>query len=361
MSMQAKLLLLSVVTVACFAPPHRASAETLRVAGLPTGTLTQFPAVKAPERIPATSKVPGFYAVRPPNPGGKMAAMNQQFIMLFTNESAAREMTSGRGFGGFEQGTDECFSDRAVDVDIDQEGGPAEWSPSLQPLIQLAPHFESAEQRRQLGPKAPSDVTPVHRERFVIENGEAKLEMVDAWVDPVTMGVRLIARGSLGLKKVGEAPGDLTIYAAQERTHVQLVVRRHAKDDEKPIDPSDFTNARVLARSRQMPLMLHTPSGVTEGSQCGFVRVTLHAEKGVGEMARVESAVVNVFPAEEQPKKKESVLGALIGNGNAAQDLSMPEVRVRPLSINLSTTWLTHDAEPVLSITMGWAGRDRKM
>lgn len=354
-----KLLLLSVVAAACFVPEGRASADTLRVAGLPTGTITQFPAAKAPEHIPGSSKVPGFYPVRPPEMG-KMKGMNRQFIMLFTDEASAREVGSGRGFPGGE-GADDCLSDRAVDVDIDQDGGPAEWSPSLQPLVQLAPHFESAEQRRAQGRNAPSDVTPVHRERFVIENGEAKLETVDAWVDPTTMGVRLIGRGSLALKKVGEAPGDLTIYAAQERTHVQLIVRRHAADDDKPIDPSDFTNARAIARSRQMPLMVHTPSGGAEGSQCGFVRVTLHAEKGVGEMARVESAVVNVFPAEEQPKKKESVLGALIGNGNAAEDLTMPEVRVRPLSINLSSTWLTHDAEPVLSITMGWAGRDRKM
>lgn len=358
--MKAKLLLLSVVAVACLVSEDRASAETLRVAGLPTGTVTQFPAAKAPDRIPASSKVPGFHPARPPMEGA-MKGMNRQFIMVFTNETAARELSSGRGFSGFGDPTDECFSDRAVDVDIDQEGGAAEWSPSLQPMIQLAPHFESAEQRRAMGRNAPSDVTPVHRERFIVENGEAKLEMVDAWVDPVTTGVRLIGRSALPLKKVGEAPGDLTIYAAQERTHVQLVVRRHGKDDDKPIDPSDFTNARAIARSRQMPLMVHTPSGTAEGSQCGFVRVTLHAEKGVGEMARVESAVVNVFPAEEQPKKKESVLGALIGNGNAAQDLTMPEVRVRPLSINLSSTWLTHDAEPVLSITMGWAGRDRKM
>ncbi len=358
--MNKKLLLVSLVAVACFVPEERASADTLRVAGLPTGTITQFPAAKAPDRIPANSKVPGFYPVRPPAEG-KMKMMNRQFIMLFTKEETAREMGSGRGFSGFDNGMDECFSDRAVDVDIDQEGGPAEWSPSLQPLVQLAPHFESAEHRRGAGRNAPSDVTPVHRERFVIENGEAKLETVDAWVDPTTMGVRLIGRASLALKKVGEAPGDLTIYAAQERTHVQLVVRRHAPDDDKPIDPSDFTNARAIARSRQMPLMVHTPSGVTEGSQCGFVRVTLHAEKGVGEMARVESAAVNVFPAEEQPKTKESVLGSLIGNGNAAQDLTMPEVRVRPISINLSSTWLTHDAEPVLSISMGWAGRDRKM
>jgi len=363
-NMKLKLLLLSLAALACLTPEDHASAETLRVAGLPTGTVTQFPAAKAPERIPGNSKVPGFYPARqpvPPGIDGKMAQMQRKFLMVFTNENAAREVTSGRGFSGFGEATDECFSDRAVDVDIDQEGGPAEWSPSLQPLIQLSPHFESAEQRRAMGRNAPSDVTPVHRERFVIENGEAKLEMADAWVDPNTMGVRLIGRSSLPLKKVGEAPGDLTIYAAQERTHVQLVVRRHAKDDDKPSDPSDFRDARNIARSRQMPLMVHMPSGTAEGSQCGFVRVTLHAEKGVGEMARVESAEVSVSPLEEQPKARTSALGAFLGNGNAAQDLTMPEVRVRPISINLSSTWMTHDAEPVLSITMGWAGRDRKM
>jgi hypothetical protein len=336
-------------------------ADTLRVAGLPTGTMTQFPAAKAPERIPGGSKVPGFFPARPKE-SGKQGMPS--FIMVFTDDKSARDVSEGRGFGGFGNGPmDECFSERAVDVDIDQEGGPAEWSPSLQPMVQLAPHFQSAEMRRQMGRTAPSDVTPVHRERFVSEGAEVRIETVDAWVDPVTLGVRLIGRGSLPLKKIGEAPGDITIYAAQERTHVQLVVRRHAKADDKPVDPTDFSSPEAVMRQheRQMPLVIHNSSGATESSGCGFARVTLHAEKGIGEMARVETAVVSVNPPEEQPKKKDSPLAALLGNGNAAVDLTRPEVRVRPMSINLSSTWLTHDAEPVVSVTMGWAGRDRKM
>jgi hypothetical protein len=207
------------------------------------------------------------------------------------------------------------------------------------------------------------EVTAVHQEHFIdLGGGKAQLDMLDAWVDPTTRGVRTIGTASLALKKVADAPGGFAIYAARDRSHVQFVIRR-VKDDSGDSPPTGRPSLADLRKNqmRHMPLQIESSSGSRDSSSCGFARVALHAEQGVGEMARLDTSVVSVMPAEEQPEQKESPLHALLGTGDAAQDLAQPELHIRPLHINLSTSWTTRDKEPVVSITFGWGGRDKKM
>jgi hypothetical protein len=350
-------------TTALAAP---SSADTVKFASLPTGQVTQHPVGEGPKQIPATEKVPGFYVAKPP-PEQTMNGRNP-YVMMFSKEKDAKDFSAGKGgfMGMSDELADVCFSERAVDLDIDEPGGPAEWSPSLEPGVHMSPHFLPSPPRPK-GSKPVKmtdmprkfEVTAVHQEHFVdLGGGKAQLEMVDAWVDPSTKGVRQIAKATLDLKRVGDAPGGFAIYAARERTHVQLVVRR-VKDPDATSGGS-FADMR-RARMMRMPLMIEASSGARDASSCGFARVALHAEQGVGEMAKLETSVVSVVPAEEQPEKKESPLQALLGGGDAMQDLSQPELHMRPMSINLSTSWTSHDKEPVVSITLGWAGRDKKM
>jgi len=344
------------------------SAETLKFASLPTGAVTQHPVGDAPKAIPASEKLAGFYVAKPP-PEQTMGGRNQ-FAMMFSKEKDAKDFATGKGGfrGSSEEMADVCFSERAVDVDIDADGGPAEWSPSLEPGVQMSPHFMPSPPRpkgakpgktsMELPPRK-FEVTAVHQEHFVdLGSGKAQLEMVDAWVDPTTKGVRQIGKATLELKRVTDAPGGFAIYAARERTHVQLVIRR-VKDAE--VSGAGSVADMRRARMMRMPLMIEASSGAHDASSCGFARVALHAEQGVGEMAKLETQVVSVVPAEEQPEKKESPLAALLGGGDSMQDLSQPELHMRPMTINMSTSWTSHDKEPVVSITMGWAGRDKKM
>lgn len=343
-----------------------AHADTIKFASLPTGQVTQHPVGEAPKAIAAAEKVPGFIVARPPSEprtGGKF-----DFVMMFSSAKAAKDFSTGNGFGMTDETHDVCFSERAVDLDIDESGGPAEWSPSLEPGVHMAPHFLPVP-RSKTG-KATSfrdmprkfEVTAVHQERFVdLGGGKAQLEMQDAWVDPSTRGARPIgAKATLTLAKVADAPGGLVIYAARERTHVQFVVHRAPSPERDPsAGPTSFAERRQQEMSR-MPILIEASSGMHDASTCGFARIPLHAEHGVGEMARIDTQVVSVMPPEDQPEKKESPLQALLGN-DAAQDLNQPELHVRPMSINLSTSWTTRDKEPVISITFGWAGRDKKM
>ncbi len=346
------------------------SAETLKFASLPTGQVTQHPVGEGPKTIPATEKVPGFFVAKPPPEQTMNGRM--QFSMIFSKEKDAKDFSTGKGgfMGSSEEQADVCFSERATDVDIDEPGGPAEWSPSLEPGVHMSPHFMPMPPRAKGGkPVRMQDiprkfeVTAVHQERFVdLGSGKAQLEMVDAWVDPTTRGVRQIAKATLGLQRVTDAPGGFAIYAARERTHVQLVVRR-VKDPDATSSSGGSGSVAEMRRARmmRMPLMIEASSGTHDASSCGFARVQLHAEQGVGEMAKLETSVVSVVPAEEQPEKKESPLQALLGGGDSMQDLSQPELHVRPMSINMSTSWTSRDKEPVVSITLGWAGRDKKM
>jgi hypothetical protein len=344
-----------------------ASADILKFASLPTGTVTQHPVGEGPKQVAATEKVPGFFVAKPP--AEQMQNGRMPYVMIFAKEKDAKEFTAGKGgFGGSsDEQNDVCFSERAVDVDIDEPGGPAEWSPSLEPGVHLSPHFapmpprvKGAKPVRMSDMPRKFDVTAVHQEKFVdLGAGKAQLEMVDAWVDPTTRGVRTIGKGTLALTKVGDAPGGLAIYAARERTHVQIVVRR-VREGNKDGPPQSIAEMR-MAQMRRMPLVIEASSGAHDASSCGFARVTLHAEQGVGEMAKLETHVVSMSPAEEQPEKKESPLQALLGGGDAQQDLTQPEFHMRPMTINVSTTWTSRDKEPVVSLTLGWAGRDKKM
>ncbi len=368
----AKTIALSLLGAAALVAPS-ASAETVKYASLPTGTVTQHPVGEGPKNIAATEKAPGFFLAKPPpeqTMNGRMA-----YVMLFSKEKDAKDFTAGKGFGFMSPGEDAndvCFSERAVDIDIDEPGGPAEWSPSLETGVHLTPHFMPMPPRAAKGGKPVRmndmprkfEVTAMHQERFVdLGAGKAQLEMMDAWVDPATRGVRPIGKATLALQKVADAPGGFAIYAAKERTHVQLVVRRVKEADK---DDGGGSTSRSIAQMRmmqmrRMPLMIEGSSGARDASSCGFARVALHAEQGVGEMAKLETSVVTTMPAEEQPEKKESPLQALLGVGDSTQDLTQPELHMRPISINMSTSWTSRDKEPVVSITFGWAGRDKKM
>jgi hypothetical protein len=356
--------LLAVLAGSLFSTP--AAADTLKFASLPTGAITQHPTGDPPKQVPATERVPGFFVGKPPP--SRTANGRISFVMIFATDKEARDFSTERGrFFNGEGPSDVCFSERAVDIDIDEPGGPAEWNPSLEPAVQVAPHFQPNMRKKALKAMRPSDiprkfeVTAVHQERFVDQgNGMAQIDMVDAWVDPATRGARLIGRASLPLQKVGEAPGGLVIYGAKERTHVQLVIRRARPSEGDDGAPTSMEEMR-RAQLRRMPLIVEASSGAHDASNCGFTRVQLHAEKGVGEMAQLETTVLTTSPPEEQPPRKDSPLQALLGDGDAAQDLTLPELRVRPLTIHLSTSWTSKDKEPVISVTMGWAGRDRRM
>lgn len=173
---------------------------------------------------------------------------------------------------------------------------------------------------RQMG------VIPMRAEKLV-ERGEAvSLAVTDLWVDPATTGARLIGKREVPLKLLKTAPGDVRVYMARDAAEATLVVT--FPKDQKFI-PWSLMGERSDGR-------------VAHSSGCRHLHVALAAEKGRGESVLVRAP---------------SVLGT-----EAAAEPSLPgrkKVRFRTLVVAASTSWLGKDTEPVVSLSLGWEGRER--
>jgi hypothetical protein len=352
-----------------------ASAVAPSISSLSTGTILQFPNDKAPLRIPAGERVPGFSVAIPKRDKADKAtdSPTKHMVVVFASESAAKDFEAGKTNAFTDRGVEgTCFSERTERFDDDGQ----EWSISLEPQVNimgkwkpppppppLAKGAKPPPRPQTTAPFKPTyvdpDVTPIHQERFVDNGGKAQIEMTDAWVDPVTRGVRLIGKATLPLTTLETLPGGVTLYAARERDFVQVVARRAPQNGATNKPPSSLADFRTLNLARQ-PLIVNGPNGSTDGSRCSFARVGLRAQKGIAQSASIETSVVFVTPpAPPQSANADPTIEPGLMNALAKQEED--EVRVRPLKINASTTWMTRDKEAVFSLSLGWTGHERQM
>jgi hypothetical protein len=175
--------------------------------------------------------------------------------------------------------------------------------------------------------------------------------------------VRLIAKSTLPLMPLGNAPGHLGLYAARQDGKIQIVARRKFKTPSNH-PPSTVRDFRAQSVTRQ-PLMVALPNGDHDATQCSFARVALQATKGSAEMASMETTVL--FHDHEEKKAEKAKADDATKEAGDAPDNEEPELpnlplmRVRPLRVTISSTWTSHDTEPVLSVSLGWAGREREI
>jgi hypothetical protein len=346
-------------------PPTTSAAHTPAYGALPAGNMTAPPKDKAPARIPKTESVDGFAVGDPPKNQLRDGKITN--VIIFAKDADAKDYTAGKaGFSSTRAGSDSvCFARRSERGVVD-EGGAGEWAFDMEPTTRISAPWKPPPplpKGAKATPKLMSpvlgdmEVTAVHQERFFADNGKARVEMTDVWVDPVTHGARLIGKSTLTLDRVGVSQGGVTLYAARGDKALHVVARRERlaeAPDHAPTTPRDF---RLLSASR-MPLMIEKSDGQMDATQCGFAHVSLKAQKGTAEMATFETQTVFVDPP--SPKKiDDDAVTAMVSGTPPKED--EPELRVRPLRATVSSTWATRDKEPVLSVSFGWAGRERQL
>jgi hypothetical protein len=321
------------------APAHASGASTATAASaatgtgfaelstLPTGRLPPPPKGKRPSMIPGGERVPGFFLVRPKGFG------RGDYVALAASAQAAKEMMRG---GGGEAASNACFAE-ARGVGGDDEDGQGEgWSLALQPFVALSASMQ--------GGRPP--VTPVHFERLVQEHAGAALEIADAWVDPVTRGVRLIGRSTLPLARVTTLVGGSAVWAGRDDRTVHVVFALPADRD----------------LDRHPSQLFAAVDNEIASSQCSYLRVALVAEKGQGRTAtfvndlQLTTLDPHGKPAAKEPRAKSepSSLSAIL---NAAGE--RPEARFRPVHVHASVSWASRDKEPLLTVASGWDARER--
>lgn len=361
---------------------HDARADVPKYGEVSSGQVTLLPKGKAPASIGANEKVPGLFVTSQKH--SKETPADARYITIVGDPKSAENIAAGKGFDPDDREQSPCFAEshrnqRAIEAgetDEDEANADAfEWSTSQMWQVNLWPKGRN-------NPHA--GVTAVHSERVVTENGKVSLETIDAWVDPVTRGARLISKASLPLTLVGSAIGGMKVYAARDdranRKLVEFVV----------LKPPGNAQGRggMMMGMRQDGQSMH-------GSGCGHLRMPLlvssSGDSGVV-MAPVElpdlpkadeaSKTASSEPKAKEPAAEEKAAAPKIvpspsrrfGKGmlkRLSRKPSAPppsdepaappverELRSRDMQIHLSVSQTSRDAEPVLAVSFGWAGRE---
>jgi hypothetical protein len=338
-------------------------------AALPSGTMTTPPKDKAPTRIPKTEKVEGFFVADPPKShleaDGKITN-----VQIFAKEDTAKDYTAGKFFSS--SATDEtvCFTqpDRFRFRGFGGEDAPKpEWGSDIEPTARIHAQMKQPPPRKKgekVVPFKPGygemEVTALHQERFIQEDKKARVEIIDAWVDPVTHGVRLIGKSTIPLERIGSAWHGVKLYAARGQSVIHVVARRDKPKELNPGKaPTRTSEFRLMSALRQ-PLMIQTPSGDHDQTQCGFAHVALKAQQGSAETAMFETNTVFIDPPEPKHEKEKGE-GEEESLGFGRHEDEGPPIRLRPFRATVSSTWTSKDTAPVISVSFGWAGREREM
>lgn len=331
---------------------------------LPSASMTVPPKDKAPKRIPKTEKVEGFYVADPPKNQLREGKITN--VIIFGKEDDAKEYTAGKRFGAAAADETQCFS-QPPRFRRPNDESPVEWAPEIEPTATIqAPIKQPPPPKKGEKPKpykmewGDMEVTAVHQERFILqEDKKARVEITDAWVDPMTHGVRLIGKSTMSLERIGSASHGVKLYAAKGDKRVHIVARRALPKEATKLNdrPSKSFEFKIFNAVRH-PLMIETPAGERDQTMCGFAHVSLKAEKGTAETAMFETATIFIDPLEPKPEKTEE---EVIAEARANHEEETPTVRVRPFRATVSSTWTSRDVAPVISVSFGWAGREREL
>ena len=310
------------VTDASAAEDRSSGSATAILSSLPTGTVALPPKAKVPSSIPAHEKVAGFIVAS--------SRGRSDYVGLVASTKRAKLLTEG---GGNENAAGEACFAQAQDARRSRHPGETEtaWMPNLQPVLMMSTSTQQGQH---------PTVEAVHSERIAEAGGHVSLDTIDAWVDPVTRGVRLIGRTSVPLELVSTVLGGGRVYAAHDQQSVHVIV----------VTPKE------RARLGQ-DVIFAISEGDVFNSMCDHLRVSLKTEKGQGETAtfitNVELPSLSNDRAEPRPGgRSEGTIGF--------PRSGLPEpVRTRPLHIQASATWTSRDKEPLLSVSAGWDARER--
>ena len=343
------------------APPALGNTgATPSFASLPEGHVASPPKTPAPARIAAGEKVAGVVVIPPPPEQAKQMARYQRetgFAYVFPDEKRAKEFSRQ---SSSDDGGDEClvdggdpsrnfgrarFSVVSDEDGEDDEGGagangwPTNYSSMLSMNFQVTPEPAGRGQ---------GEVHAVHRERLVVgADGHASLEIVDAWVDARTRGARQLAKSTMPLSRVFVGPNGLEIYGARDGDALQVIVRTPTMAGEDP------TVAQQM-RQRLHNLNAQLPDSSFGTTDCGHMRFVLSAPAGGAQMASIQS-IAFLPPLDGDEPKAEPGESPEAGAWRKIQAM-----RQRPFQLGVSASSSTSDKNPIVSISLGWIGRERR-
>jgi hypothetical protein len=313
---------------------------------LPQGHVASMPSSHAPATVEAGARVAGFVVVPPPPEQSKALGGGESGV-TYVSSTAARARAMFSGNAQLDDTTPQtCFVDG--ESASEQEDGAAG---STTPPPRAWPSQAGSTQAMSFQRSGAGAVHPMHAERLSVDGrGHGSLAITDVWLDARTRGVKLIGRSRLSLQRIFVGPNGLEVYAARDGTGLQIVVRAATS----PIEGASAA-ARVASELGTLTVVL--PGGTSGGGDCGHVRFELRPRPGEGEMATLQSVALlpplagdeAVTSARDEAPSPDSIAA-----------MRLQAMRRRPFQLSVSATESSSDETPVLSVAVGWLGRERR-
>jgi hypothetical protein len=285
-----------------------------------------------PKSIAATEKVDGYYVEIPTHYGGRGQGPT------YATVSASKAEADARNAGQPIEGAPSCFMTAYPNY-----GSDINWSASFGTSTSVQNYSQASY------PGAPQyGSVQLVRSDHIVKEEKDKLtyEVKIAYVDAATTGVRLHSKQTLEFSLVQEMPGKVKVWGAKSDDQVLFLVRRekHAKE-----------------RFFFGPLMV-TVNGqhVISAQEACPVVFSLKAGKGVATSAVVQvEALLEIEEVKDEDAEEPGFISSIPARHPSMGGFNQLEAKIRPMRIGVSSTWMSQDTKPVVSVSHGWSGRER--
>lgn len=312
------------------APAKSSPADTFDE--LPKSKLEIPRTATLPKSIAATEKVEGFHVEIPNHYGGKGNGPT------YATVSASKADADARNAGQPLEGTPSCFM-----TAYPNHGSDVNWSASFGVSTSVQ-NYTSASY-----PGAPQygSVQLVRSDRIVKEEKDKlSYEVKIAYVDAATTGVRVHSTQSLEFSLVQELPGKVKVWGAKSDDQLLFVVRRERHEKERFF----FGPLMVTVNGQHV---------ISAQEACPVV-FSLKAGRGVATSAVVQvEALLQVEEIKDEDADEPGFLSGIPARHPSMGGFQQLEAKIRPMRIGMSSTWMSQDTKPVVSVSHGWAGRER--
>lgn len=305
---------------------------------LPEGELKTPTKLTAPSVIPKGESVDGVY-VEVPEYLLKNPSSGTRYAQVFASKEDAKARTTGQPIAD----SNACFMSASPAFNGETE---VRWNGSIGASVALSPYPKSYTYGAYGStPKDMMNVLAVRADRLV-DAGADKITLDSrvVFVDAQTLGARLVSEDKVDFALIKELPGRVKIYGAKSKDQITFLVKRQKHPAER------FAMGGMFVQQGMN-------GGMSSSDEC-HVTFSMPAKAATATTAVLQlEAVLDIKePGADDDK---SATAPTVLDGPAMPSNAMREGHIRTMEVGFSSTWMSQDKSPVISLSHGWLGRER--
>jgi hypothetical protein len=314
-----------------------ASPETLWDK-LPKGELKTPTKLTVPAVIPKGESVDGVY-VEVPEYILKNPTAGSRYAQVFSSKEDAKARNTGQPIGD----TGSCFMSASPAFNGETE---VRWNGSIGASVAISPYPKSYSYGGYgATPKDMINVMAVRADRLLSSTPDhVTLDSRVVYVDAQTLGARLVSEDKVDFALIKELPGRVRIYGAKSNDQITFLVKRTKHPAERFPMGGMFVQQGING-------------GMSSSDEC-HITFTMPAKASTAATAILQLETVLDIKEPGADDDKSAVAPAAF-EGPAMPGNGMREGHIRTMEIGFSSTFMSQDKSPVISLTNGWLGRER--